>query len=101
MFVLALVFIYLVLAAQFESFVDPFVIMLTVPLAMVGRAAGACSLTGRHARTCTQQIGLVMLVGLITKHGILIVEFANQLRARARTCARRWSKPPRCACARS
>jgi multidrug efflux pump len=79
-FLLALGFIYLVLAAQFESFVSPFVIMLTVPLAMTG-ALGAMKLTGGTLNVYSQ-IGLVMLIGLITKHGILIVEFANQLRAR-------------------
>jgi multidrug efflux pump len=77
-FALALVFIYLVLAAQFESFISPFIIMLTVPLAMTG-ALLALNLTGGTLNTYSQ-IGLIMLVGLITKHGILIVEFANQLR---------------------
>ncbi len=77
-FVLALAFIYLVLAAQFESFRDPFIIMLTVPLSMAG-ALGALYLTGGTLNVYSQ-IGLVTLVGLITKHGILIVEFANQLR---------------------
>jgi len=69
-----------VLAAQFESWVDPFVIMLTVPLSMTG-ALLALHLTGQSLNVYSQ-IGLVTLVGLITKHGILIVEFANQLRAR-------------------
>ncbi|MDS4030886.1 MAG: efflux RND transporter permease subunit [Candidatus Contendobacter sp.] len=78
-FVLALIFIYLVLAAQFESFVSPFVIMLTVPLAVTG-ALLALFLTGGTLNVYSQ-IGLVMLVGLITKNGILIVEFANQLRS--------------------
>lgn len=82
-FLLALVFIYLVLAAQFESWVDPFVIMLTVPLSMTG-ALLALQLTGQSLNVYSQ-IGLVTLVGLITKHGILIVEFANQLRARGRS----------------
>jgi multidrug efflux pump len=77
-FVLALAFIYLVLAAQFESFIDPFIIMLTVPLSMTG-ALGALWLTGGTLNVYSQ-IGLVTLIGLITKHGILIVEFANQLR---------------------
>ncbi|MBP2294466.1 efflux RND transporter permease subunit [Azospirillum rugosum] len=76
-FVLALAFIYLVLAAQFESFIDPFVIMLTVPLSMTG-ALAALHYTGATMNVYSQ-IGLVTLVGLITKHGILIVEFANQL----------------------
>jgi multidrug efflux pump len=81
-FLLALVFIYLVLAAQFESFGSPFVIMLTVPLAMTG-ALIALKLTGQTLNVYSQ-IGLVMLIGLITKHGILIVEFANQLREQGR-----------------
>lgn len=76
-FILALAFIYLVLAAQFESFIDPFVIMLTVPLSITG-ALLALKLTGATMNVYSQ-IGLVTLVGLITKHGILIVEFGNQL----------------------
>ena len=79
-FILALAFIYLVLAAQFESFRGPLVIMLTVPLAMTG-ALLAIKLTGGTLNVYSQ-IGLVMLIGLITKNGILIVEFANQLRDR-------------------
>jgi multidrug efflux pump len=78
-FILALAFIYLVLSAQFESFRDPFIIMLTVPLAMTG-ALLAMHLTGGTLNVYSQ-IGLVTLIGLITKHGILIVEFANQRRA--------------------
>ena len=81
-FLLALAFIYLVLAAQFESFTDPFIIMLTVPLAMTG-ALLALQLTGQSLNVYSQ-IGLVTLVGLITKHGILIVEFANQLQEQGR-----------------
>ncbi|MFC7514364.1 efflux RND transporter permease subunit [Herbaspirillum sp. GCM10030257] len=77
-FILALAFIYLVLAAQFESFVDPFIIMLTVPLSMAG-ALAALKWTGGTLNVYSQ-IGLITLVGLITKHGILIVEFTNQLR---------------------
>ena len=84
-FALALMFIYLVLAAQFESFVGPLVIMFTVPLAMTG-ALLAMWLNTKFGTGGTlnvySKIGLVMLVGLITKHGILIVEFANQLRAK-------------------
>jgi len=79
-FVLALAFIYLVLAAQFESFRGPLVIMLTVPLAIAG-ALLAMYLKGITLNVYSQ-IGLVMLIGLITKNGILIVEFANQLRER-------------------
>jgi multidrug efflux pump len=79
-FALALVFIYLVLAAQFESFRGPLVIMLTVPLAITG-ALAAMKLTGVSLNVYSQ-IGLVMLIGLITKNGILIVDFTNQLRDR-------------------
>ena len=82
-FGLALIIIYLVLAAQFESFISPFIILLTVPLAATG-ALLALKLTGATLNVYSQ-IGLVMLVGLITKHGILIVEFANQLRERGKT----------------
>ncbi len=81
-FALALLFIYLVLAAQFESFVDPFVILLTVPMAVCG-ALFALKWSGGTLNVYSQ-IGLVMLVGLITKNGILIVEFANQLQDQGR-----------------
>jgi multidrug efflux pump len=82
-FVLALMFIYLVLSAQFESFVHPLVIMLSVPLSMTG-ALFVLWLTGGTLNIYSQ-VGLVTLVGLITKHGILIVEFSNQLRAKGET----------------
>jgi len=76
-FALAVVFIFLVLAAQFESFIDPFVIIITVPLAIAGAALTL------YFRDMTlniyTKVGLIMLVGLITKHGILIVSFANDL----------------------
>jgi multidrug efflux pump len=84
-FGLAMIVIYLVLSAQFESFVGPLVIMFTVPLAMTG-ALLAMWINAKlgHGGTVNvySQVGLVMLVGLITKHGILIVEFANQLRVK-------------------
>ncbi len=76
-FLMALAFIYLVLAAQFESFRDPLMIMVSVPLSMTG-ALGALWLTGGTLNVYSQ-IGLVTLIGLITKHGILIVEFTNKL----------------------
>ncbi|RMF59390.1 MAG: efflux RND transporter permease subunit [Bacteroidetes bacterium] len=78
-FLLALVLIYLVLAAQFESFRDPLIIMLTVPLAL----AGALFSLWYFGQTINifSQIGMIMLIGLVTKNGILIVEFANQRKA--------------------
>lgn len=79
-FMMALAFIYLVLAAQFESWRSPLIIMLSVPLSMTG-ALLALYLSG-GTLSIYSQIGLITLIGLITKHGILIVEFANQLRAR-------------------
>ncbi len=93
MLLLAIVFIYLVLSAQFESFIDPLVILVSVPLAVFG--AFLCLVTlnvgsGLHLWNSTgswniyTQIGVVTLVGLISKHGILIVEFANQLQEQGR-----------------
>ncbi|HLS42050.1 MAG TPA: efflux RND transporter permease subunit, partial [Paenalcaligenes sp.] len=78
-FVMSLVFIYLVLAAQFESWRNPLIIMLSVPLSMTGALFALWSSGG--TLSIYSQIGLITLVGLITKHGILIVEFATQLRA--------------------
>ena len=75
-FILAIVLIYLILAAQFESFKDPLVIMLTVPLAIAG-ALVFMGLTGQTMNIFSQ-IGIIMLIGLVAKNGILIVEFANQ-----------------------
>lgn len=78
-FMLALILIYLVLAAQFESFMDPLIIMFTVPLALLG-ALGALWLFDQTLNIFSQ-IGIIMLVGLVSKNGILIVEFANQKKA--------------------
>ncbi|MEO6134702.1 MAG: efflux RND transporter permease subunit [Ginsengibacter sp.] len=77
-FILALVLIYLVLSAQFESFIDPFIIMITVPLALAG-ALLSLWIFGQTFNIFSQ-IGMIMLIGLVTKNGILIVEFANQKR---------------------
>lgn len=77
-FGLALVLIYLVLAAQFESFKDPFTIMLTVPLALAGALLSLWLFD--QTLNIFSQIGMIMLIGLVTKNGILIVEFANQKR---------------------
>lgn len=77
-FILALILIYLVLAAQFESFKDPFVIMFTVPMALAGALLSLYLFN--QTINIFSQIGMIMLIGLVTKNGILIVEFANQKR---------------------
>jgi multidrug efflux pump len=77
-FLLALVLIFLILAAQFESFVDPFIIMITVPLALAGAVLSLYIFD--QSLNIFSQIGIIMLIGLVTKNGILIVEFANQKR---------------------
>lgn len=79
-FLLALVLIYLILAAQFESFIDPFIIMLTVPLAIAG-AVISLAMFGQTLNIFSQ-IGMIMLIGLVTKNGILIVEYSNHIRDR-------------------
>ena len=77
-FLLALVLIFLVLSAQFESFIDPFIIMITVPLALAGAVLSLWAFG--QSLNIFSQIGIIMLIGLVTKNGILIVEFANQKR---------------------
>jgi len=78
-FILALLLIYLVLAAQFESFKDPFIIMITVPLAIAGAILSLWIF--RQTLNIFSEIGMITLIGLVTKNGILIVEFANKKRA--------------------
>jgi multidrug efflux pump len=85
MFLLAIVFIYLVLAAQFESFIHPLTILLSVPLAVFG-ALVTLFVFGQSLNIYSQ-IGLIMLIGLVTKNAILIVEFSNQLRRRGKSVA--------------
>jgi multidrug efflux pump len=82
-FVVALLFIYLVLAAQFESFVHPLTILLSVPLALLG-ALLALDATGNTINLYSQ-VGIILLVGLVTKNSILLVEYANQARSRGAT----------------
>lgn len=77
-FIFALVLVYLVLAAQFESFVDPIIIMLTVPMAIAGALISLWYFN--QTMNIFSQIGIIVLLGLVTKNGILIVEFANQKR---------------------
>lgn len=79
-FALALALIFLILAAQFESFVDPFIIMFTVPLALAGALISLW--LGGHTLNIFSEIGMIMLIGLVTKNGILIVEYANHYRDR-------------------
>lgn len=82
-FILALVLIYLLLAAQFESFTEPFIIMLTVPMALAGALFSLWYFN--QTLNIFSQIGMIMLVGLVTKNGILIIEFTNQLRKQGQT----------------
>ena len=99
-FVFALVVVLLVLAAQFESFVSAIIIMFTVPFGLAA-AIFAIALTGGSLNIYSQ-IGLVMLVGIMSKNGILIVEFANQLREqRLSRRATRSARPAASACGRS
>ena len=94
----ALIVIYLVLAAQFESFRDPIIMLVTVPMSICGAMLFvSLGLTTLNIYT---QVGLVTLIGVISKHGILIVEFANRLREQGARSARRSRRPPRSACAR-
>lgn len=82
-FGLALLLVYLILAAQFESFLDPFIIILTVPMAVAG-ALLSLWIVG-ESWNIFSQIGTIMLIGLVTKNGILIVEFANQLKEQGKS----------------
>lgn len=85
-FLLAIVLIYLILAAQFESFIDPLIIMLTVPLAIAGAVLSLWLFD--QTLNIFSQIGMIMLIGLVTKNGILIVEYANHIRRRGASSVR-------------
>ena len=98
-FGLALIVVFLVLAGQFESWINPLIVMLTVPLAVTGGLL-ALWLTGQSLNIYSQ-IGMILLIGLMTKNGILIVEFANQLRQRGLKTRDAVSSPRCSACARS
>ena len=82
-FLFALVLIFLVLAAQFDSFIDPLIIMFTVPLAIAGAVISLWMFN--QTLNIFSQIGMIMLIGLVTKNGILIVEFANQIQSRGKS----------------
>ena len=98
--VLAIVFVYLILAAQFESFVDPFAIMFSLPLSVVGMA-GMLAITG-DTISIMSLIGLIMLMGLVTKNAILLVDYTKVLRRRGHGPAHaRSSRPAARGCGRS
>ncbi len=78
--ILAIIIVYMILAAQFDSFVQPFTIMLSLPLSLIG-AFGALFVTGMTLNIFSM-IGIIMLMGLVTKNAILLVDFTNQLRER-------------------
>ncbi len=82
-FILSLILIYLILSAQFESFIDPLIIMITVPLAIAGAVLSLWMFD--QTLNIFSQIGIIMLIGLVTKNGILIVEFANQLKLQGKS----------------
>ena len=100
-FVFALIVIFLVLAAQFESLRDPLVILVSVPMSICGALIPL--FIGLATMNIYTQVGLVTLIGLISKHGILMVEFANQLQVErgARPARARSSAPRASGCARS
>ena len=97
----ALMIIFLSLAALFESFRDPFIILVSVPMSIAGALIFISLGVGGASLNIYTDVGLVTLMGLISKHGILIVEFANELQRRAVPSARRLSRRPACGCARS
>ena len=97
----ALIIIFLALAALFESFRDPLIILVSVPMSIAGALIFVSSASAARRSTSILRSGLVTLMGLISKHGILIVEFANDLQAEGRSSARRSSRPPASGCVRS
>ena len=104
-FAFALIIIFLSLAALFESFRDPLIILVSVPMSIAGALVFLMVLSTLGVLGATlniyTQVGLVTLMGLISKHGILIVEFANELQRKASPSARRSKRPPASACGRS
>ena len=97
----ALIIIFLALAALFESFRDPVIILVSVPMSIAGALIFVSLGFGGMSLNIYTEVGLVTLMGLISKHGILIVQFANHLQEQGRTSARRSRKPPASGCARS
>ena len=101
-FFFALIIIFLALAALFESFRDPLIILVSVPMSICGALIFISLGIGGASLNIYTEVGLVTLIGLISKHGILIVEFANELQLAGRCpSARRSRRPPASACARS
>jgi hydrophobic/amphiphilic exporter-1 (mainly G- bacteria), HAE1 family len=96
--ILSVVLVYLILVAQFRSFLDPFLILLAVPTGLTGVLL--ILFAHRHHLNVMSLMGVVMMVGIVVSNSILIVEFTNRLREEGRPCARRCRWPAGCACVR-